>query len=150
MYHDECGTCVKFILQGFAIMTFDEFVPFRDVKIKNENHERVVKAFYVYLQSVTGNSRLLPNEIGRILNIDTSSSTIETGCFNGIFDGTDSPYDDVDFYVKSDNEIFVFIYGRIPIEPLKKLRENEYVIFMLSSDLNGTIERNNDGHVYIR
>ena len=131
-------------------MTFDEFVPFRDVKIKNENHERVVKAFYHYLSSVTGNFRLLPDEIGRILNIDLSSSTIKTGCFNGVFDGTNSPYDDVDFYVKLDNGIFVFIYGRVLAEPLKKLRENEYVVFMLSNDSNGTIERNNDGHVYIR
>jgi len=91
---------------------------------------------------------LLPNEIGCILNIDTSSSTVKTGCFNGIFDGTDSPYDDVDFYVKLDNEIFVFIYGRIPTKPLKKLNENEYVVFMLSNASNGTIERNNDGHCY--
>jgi len=131
-------------------MTFEEFIPFRNVQIKNKNHARIVKAFYIYLSSVTGNSRLLPNEIGRILNIDFSAALIETGCFNGIFDGTDSPYDDVDFYIKSNSGIRVFIYGKIPSEPLKELNENEYVIFMLSCDLNGTIERNSNRHIYIR
>ena len=56
-------------------MTFDEFISFRNVQIKNKDHERVVKTFYVYLSSVTGDSRLLPNEIGRILNIDFSSES---------------------------------------------------------------------------
>ena len=131
-------------------MTFDEFISFRNVEIKNKDHERIVKTFYVYLSSVTGDYRMLPNEIGRILNIDFSSSTIETGCFNGIFDGTDSPYDDVDFYIKSSNGICVFVYSKIPPEPLKELKENEYVIFMLSDDSNGAIERNSDSHIYIR
>jgi len=140
---------VTFIIGGDS-MTFDEFIHFRNIQIKNKNHEKIVKTFYVYLSSVTGDSKLLPNEIGRILNIDFSSSTIEAGCFNGIFDGTDSPYDDVDFYIKSNNGICVFVYGKIPLEPLKVLKENEYVIFMLSDDLSGAIERNNDRHIHIR
>jgi len=131
-------------------MTFDEFILFRNVQIKNKDHERVIKAFYVYLSSVTGNPRLLPNEIGRILNIDTSLLTIKTGCFNGIFDDTIPPYDDVDFYVKLSNGISIFIYGRIAPSHLKELGDSEYVVFVLSSDANGTIERNKNRHIYIR
>jgi len=130
-------------------MTFDEFKSFRNVKIKNKNHERVVKAFYIYLSSVTGNPYLLPNEISRILNIDTSTLTIKTGCFNGVFEDIVPPYDDVDFYVKFNNDVCLFLYGRIPSDTLKELKDNEYVVFMLSNDLSGIIERNIGRHIYI-
>jgi len=131
-------------------MTLDEFIHFRDVKIKNKDHERVIKAFYVYLSSVTGNPQLLPNEVGCILNIDASSLTVTTGCFNGIFNDTVPPYDDVDFYLELNNRIRIFVYGRIPSDTLRELKDNEYVVFMLSKDLSGTIERNIDRHIYIR
>ena len=88
------------------------------------------------------------DEFSRILNIDTTAMEIETGCFNGISDVT-IPYTDVDFFVKTSTGICIFIYGCAPIEPLKNLADNEYAIFMLSSDLNGTIERNHDNHIYI-
>jgi len=130
-------------------MTFDEFISFRNVKIKNKNHERVVKAFYIYLSSVTGNPCLLPNEISRIINIDTSTLTIKTGCFNGIFEDIVPPYDDVDFYIKFNNGICVFLYGTIPSDSLRDLRDNEYAVFMLSNDSNGIIERNINRHIYI-
>ena len=132
------------------MMSFDEFITFRDVKIKNRDHERVAKAFYVYLSSVTGNPRLLPSEFGRILNIDTSSLALSTGCFNGTFDDTTPPYTNVDFYIKLSNDIRIFVYGSVPSDSLKGLRDNEYVVFMLSNDSNGVIERNIDRHIYIR
>jgi len=131
-------------------MTFDEFIHFRDVKIKNKDHERVIKAFYVYLSSVTGNPQLLPNEVGRILNIDALSLTVTTGCFNGAFNDAVPPYDDVDFYIELNNSICLFVYGKIPSDTLKELKDNAYVVFMLSKDLSGTIERNIDRHIYIR
>ncbi|MCL2408831.1 MAG: hypothetical protein FWC96_04360 [Oscillospiraceae bacterium] len=131
------------------MMTFDEFITFRDLKIKNKDHERVVKAFYVYLSSVTGNPRLLPDEVGRIINIDTSSLAVSTGCFNGIFDDTIPPYDDVDFYIKLSNGICIFVYGRVQSDTLKELNDNEYIVFMLSNDLSGIIERNIDRCTYI-
>jgi len=86
-------------------MTYDEFLVFRDVKIKNVHHKRIVKLFFSYLESVTGNKRLLPDLIGQLFNIDLSSATVLAGCFNGISDGTKPPYDDVDFYIRLSNDI---------------------------------------------
>ncbi len=99
--------------------------------------------FYIYCGSVTGNNRLLPNKIGQLLDIDTSALTIPTGCFNGIFDGTEPPYEDVDMYIRFSNDIRVYIYGRIPFKLLKQLKNNEYVIFVLSNSLGDNLERNN-------
>jgi bifunctional DNA-binding transcriptional regulator/antitoxin component of YhaV-PrlF toxin-antitoxin module len=132
-----------------GIMTFEEFLIYRDVKIKNFIHERIVKAFYVYLESVTGNSRLLPDLVGRLVDIDASSLTVQTGCFNGISDGTEPPYDDVDFYIKLSNGICLFIYGSIPSKPLIELRNNEYALFMLSNDINGSLERKANRYIYL-
>jgi bifunctional DNA-binding transcriptional regulator/antitoxin component of YhaV-PrlF toxin-antitoxin module len=134
---------------GTGRMTFEEFIIFRDVIIKNSNHERVVRAFYIYLESVTGNCKLLPEIIGRLLDIDTSALTIKKGCFNGIFDGTVPPYDDVDFYVKLSNDICLFVYGKLPSKPLTELKNNEYVLFMLSDDINGKLERKENRYIYI-
>jgi len=130
-------------------MTYDEFILFRDVKIKNPNHERVVKTFFSYLSSVSGNSRALPDLVSRILNIDTSSLTIDKGCFNGIFDSTTPPYDNVDFYIRLSNGIYLFIYGELPAKTLKTLESNEYVVFMLSDCLDGNVERI-DNYIYFR
>jgi len=131
-------------------MTIDEFILFRDVIIKNDDHKRVVNAFYGYLSSVSGNSRLLINEVGRIINIDISSLSLNKGCFNGIFDNTVPPYDAVDFYIRLSNDVCVFMYGNIPRTPLKKLKDNAYVVFMLANDTGGIIERSADRHIYIR
>ena len=130
-------------------MTYDEFIHFRDVKIKNPNHERVVKAFFCYLSSVSGNSRALPDLVGRILNTDTSSLTIDKGCFNGIFDNIIPPYENVDFYVRLSNGICLFIYGETPTKVLKALENNEYVVFMLSDYLGENVERINN-YIYFR
>jgi hypothetical protein len=130
-------------------MTFEEFLVFRNVKIKNSDHKRIVKLFYVYLQSVTGNKRLLPDLLGRILNIDLSETLVKTGCFNGIFDDTKPPYDNVDFFVRFDNDVRVYIYGSITDKEKKELNNNEYILFILSDALNGNIERNADRYIYI-
>lgn len=130
-------------------MTLEEFLVFRDVKIKNPNHERIVRLFFGYAASVTGNIRLLPDLLGRLLNIDLSDTTVPTGCFNDIFDGTEPPYEDVDFYVRLQNGIRVYVYGSIPYRELKKLKNNEYVLIVLSDDLNGNIERKANRHIYI-
>jgi len=134
---------------GNSKMTVDEFILFRDVIIKNDNHKRVVKTFYGYLSSVTGDSRLLINKIGKIINVDVSALSLDKGCFNGIFDDTVPPYNDVDFYVRLSNGICVFVYGGIPQNSLKQLKEYEHVIFLLSDNLDSKIERTNN-YIYFR
>ena len=137
------------LTEGKGQMTFDEFLLYRDTKIKNKNHERLAKLFYVYSGSVTGNDRLYPDLISRLLDIDLSSASVKTACLNGIFDGTKPPYDDIDIYIRFNNDIRVFVYGSIPNEPLKELDEKEYVLIVLSDNLNGQIERNLNRHTYI-
>jgi len=92
-------------------MTFDEFLLFRNVIVRDGNHEKIIRLFYGYMQSVTGNERLLPNIIGELLNIDLSSVTAKTACLNGIFDGNEPLYDNVDLYIKFDNDIIVYVFG---------------------------------------
>jgi len=91
----------------------------------------------------------LPDLVGRILNIDTSSLTIDKGCFNGIFDSIIPPYDNVDFYIRLSNNICLFIYGEVPTKVLKALENNEYVVFMLSDYLGENVERINN-YIYFR
>jgi hypothetical protein len=135
---------------GEGQMTFDEHLLYRDINIKNENHERIVKLFYVYAGSVTGNSRLYPDLISRLLDIDLSSASVQTACLNGIFDGTAPPYIDVDLYIKFYNDIRVYVYGSIPNEPLREIEENEHILIVLSNDIiNGNIERKSNRHTYI-
>jgi len=140
---------IRKLTSGNGKMTVDEFILFRDIIIKKDNHKRVVKVFYGYLSSVTGDSRLLINKIGKIINIDVSALSLDKGCFNGIFDDTVPPYNDVDFYVRLSNGICVFVYGGIPQNPLKELKEYEYVIFLLSDDLGNKIERTNN-YIFFR
>ena len=149
LIYDNNRVIMRKLTSGVGRMTFEEFVIFRDVKIKNSNHERIVRAFYIYLESLSGNNRLLADIIGRLLNIDTSSLTIQKGCFNGIFDGTVPPYDDVDFYIKLNNNICLFIYGSIPSTPLIELKNSEYVLFMLSDDITGSMEQKANRHIFL-
>lgn len=130
-------------------MTFNEFLVYRDVKIKNINHERIVKLFYCYLESVTGNKRLLPDLIGQLLNIDLSSVTVPAGCFNGISDGTKPPYDDIDFYIRLSNDFRVFIYGSTRDRKVKELKENEYVIYIDTNNFSSNIIRKPNRHIYL-
>lgn len=134
---------------GEGQMTFEEHLLYRDVNIKNENHERIVKLFYVYAGSVTGNSRLYPDLMSRLLDIGLSSANVQTACLNGIFDGTEPPYNDVDLYIKFNNDIRVYVYGSIRNEKIREIEENEYILIVLTNDINGHIERKPNRHIYI-
>ena len=102
-------------------MTVDEFIIFRDVKIKDGNHKRIVQLFYSYLQNVSGDKYLLPSILGKLLGMDLRDDFVITGCFNGVNDDTPAPYGDVDFYIKLSNGIKVFVYGKRQLDsvPLK-------------------------------
>jgi len=130
-------------------MTFEEFLVFRNVIIKNSDHERIVRLFFVYLESITGNKRLLPDLIGQLLDIDLSSTTVASGCFNGIFDGTEPPYNDVDFYMKLSNDLKIFIYGSRRDHIENELEDNEYVVFIITDNLSGNIIRKPNRYIYL-
>ena len=130
-------------------MTLEEFIKIHEIKIKNINHKRIVGLFFNYLSSVSGNKRLLPDIISKLLEIDLSSTFAKTGCFNGIFDNTEPPFNDIDFYIKFQNDIRIYIYGSIPNKELKKITDNEFVLIILSDNLSGAIERKNNGHYCI-
>ena len=119
-------------------MTFEQFIKQRDIKVRDNEHLRVIKCFYLYLKSVSGNERLLPSVLGKLLGIDLSDVSVITSCFNGVNDGSKPPYDNVDLYIKLNNDIKVFVYGKKQ-ERLTDLKENEYVIFFLSNDLSGNV-----------
>lgn len=119
-------------------MTFEQFIKQRDIKVRDNEHLRVIKCFYLYLKSVSGNERLLPSVLGKLLGIDLSDVSVITSCFNGVNDGSKPPYDNVDLYIKLNNDIKVFVHGKKQ-ERLTDLKENEYVIFFLSNDLSGNV-----------
>jgi|GEM_PF-6972630 Regulators of stationary/sporulation gene expression len=74
---------VRKLTAGEGQMTFEEYLSYRDVNIKNEVHERIVKLFYGFAGSVTGDSRLYPNLISGLFDIDLSFAEVKTACFNG-------------------------------------------------------------------
>jgi hypothetical protein len=71
---------------------------------------------------------MLPDLIGSLLNIDLSETVTRTACFSFIEDGTVAPYENVDLYIRFDNNIRVFVYGEAPAGETAPLRENEYVL----------------------
>lgn len=129
-------------------MTFDEFIVFRNTKIKNNDHKRIGRLFYPYLSSVSGDTTKLPRLLGSIISVDLSGRLAITGCFNGINDDTVPPCDDVDFYVKLDNGIKIFVYGRI-IKETHRLNENEYVIFCTSDKISLLNVKKENHHIYL-
>lgn len=129
-------------------MTLEEFIKLRDIKIRDSEHLRVIKYFYPYLRSVSGDKHLLPSVIGKILDIDLTDVLVVTACFNGVNDGGKPPYDNVDFYIKLNNDIKIFVYGRNQ-EDIVELIENEYAIFFLSNDLMGNIMETENHHIFI-
>lgn len=129
-------------------MEFNEFIELKNIKVRNDEHLRVFKCFYPYLLSVSGDERLLPLVLEKILKIDLSDITVVTACFNGVNDGRKPPYDNVDLYIKLNNEIKVFVYGRKQ-EHLTELKENEYVIYLLSSDISNNITQEANHHIFI-
>lgn len=126
----------------------EEFIKQRDIKVRNDEHLRVIKCFYPYLRSVSGDEHLLPLVIGKMLDIDLTDVSIVTACFNGVNDGSKPPYDNVDLYIKLNNDIKVFICGRKP-EHLAELKENEYVIYLLSSNISDNITQRSNHHIFI-
>ena len=129
-------------------MTVDEFIIFRDVKIKDNDHKRIVRIFYPYLQSVSGDKFLMPSILGKLLGMDLRDAFVITGCFNGMNDDTPAPYGDVDFYIKLSNGMKVFVYGKRQMESVS-LKENEFVIFVNSDTITGNIERKETRHIYL-
>jgi hypothetical protein len=130
-------------------MTYDELLKDCNIIIKNSNHERVVRLFYAYLSRVCGDAKALPNMIGEIVGVDFSDTTARTGCFNGVFDETEPPYQDVDFYIRFENDIRVFVYGSIRGDGEKELKNNEYVIFAVGDRISGHIIRSPSRHIYL-
>ena len=119
-------------------MILEEFIKQRDIKVRNDEHLRVIKCFYLYLRSVSGDERLLPSVLEKLLGIDLTDISVITSCFNGVNDGSKPPYDNVDLYIKLNNGIKVFVYGKKQ-ERITDLKENEYVIFFISNNLSGNI-----------
>lgn len=130
-------------------MNFDEFIKLRDIIIKDNEHLKVIKCFYSYLRSVSGDEQLLPSLLGNILGVDLSNITVETACFNGINDGSQPPYDDVDLYINLSNDIKVYVYGRKQ-EHLVELKENEYVICLLADEIISKITKSESHHIFIK
>lgn len=129
-------------------MNLEEFIKQRDIKVRNDEHLRVIKCFYPYLRSVSCDERLLPSVLEKILGIDLIDISVITACFNGVNDGSQPPYNNVDLYIKLNNDIKVFVYGRKP-EHLAELKENEYVICLLASDISVNITQTSNHHIFI-
>ena len=108
-------------------MNFDEFIKQKDIKIRDNEHLKVIKRFYPYLRSVSGDEHLLPSVLEKILDIDLTNVSVITACFNGVNDGSEPPYDNVDLYIKLSDGIKVFVYGKKQ-KNLVELKEKEYVI----------------------
>ncbi len=130
-------------------MELDKFIQERDIKIRDDEHLRVIKYFYPYLRSVSSDERLLPSVLEKILGVSLSDVSVITACFNGVNDGSQAPYDNVDLYIKLNNDIKVFVYGRKP-EHLAELKENEYVIFLLSKDMSVNITKTENHYMIIK
>lgn len=129
-------------------MEFDEFIKFRNIKIRDNEHLKVVKCFYPYLCSVSGDERLLPSLLKNILGVDLSNVTVETACFNDVNDGSQPPYDNVDLYIKFSNNIKIFVFGR-QNECVLELKENEYVICLLTDKITNNINHTDNHHICI-
>ncbi len=119
-------------------MELNEFIKLRNIIVRDNEHLRIIKCFYPYLRSVSGDERLLSSVLEKLLGIDLTAVSVATACFNGVNDGSKPPYDNVDLYIKLNNSIKVFVYGKKQ-ERLTDLKENEYVIFFISSNLSGNI-----------
>ena len=129
-------------------MELNEFIKLKNIIVRDNEHLRVIKCFYPYLRSVSGEEHLLPSVLEKILGIDLTDVSVVTACFNGVNDGSKPPYDNVDLYIKLNNGIKVFVYGKKQ-ERITDLKGNEYVIFLLSSDLSGNITHTKKIHQYV-
>lgn len=130
-------------------MNFDEFLSFRSIRIKDKDHERIVRIFFPHLQSVCGFSNALPKIISKILYRDLTEELIATGCFSGMTDNTSAPYGNPDFYIKFCNGVRIYVYGKKVKVKRIPLKENEYVLFVLSDNITTHIKRNANRHFYM-
>ena len=130
-------------------MELNEFIKLKDIKVKDIEHLRVIKCFYPYLRSVSSDEHLLPSVIEKMLGIDLTDISVITACFNGVNDSNKPPYDNVDLYIKFNNSIKVFVYGKKQ-ERLTDLKENEYVIFFISNNLSGNITYIENNQIIIK
>lgn len=48
-------------------MTLEKFIKLRDIKIRDNEHLKVIKCFFPYLRSVSRDERLLPSLLENIL-----------------------------------------------------------------------------------
>ncbi len=129
-------------------MELDKFIQERDIKVRDTEHLKVIKYFYPYLRSVSGDERLLPANLEKILGFSLSSVSVVTACFNGVNDNSQPPYDNVDLYIKLSNNIKVYVYGGNQ-KHLVELKENEYVICLVADEVTPTIRQNVNRYVFI-
>ena len=130
-------------------MELSEFIKQRNIEVIDNAHLRVINCFYPFLRSISGDVRLLPSVLAKLLSIDLIDTFVITACFNGVNDDSKPPYDNVDLYIKLSNDVKVFVYGRKK-EQITNLKENEYVIFFLSNDLSGNITHLKNNHIIIQ
>jgi hypothetical protein len=131
-------------------LTYDELIAACDIKVRDKNHERVIKTFYGYSKRVSGKNGLWADVMSKILGVDFAGATMTTGCFNGVIDGTEPPYGNPDCYIKMSDGTRVYIYGAVLSGELKKLKENEYVLFALFDTITDNIERRAERHIFMR
>ncbi len=129
-------------------MELFEFIKLRKIEVRDSVQLRVINCFYPYLRSVSCDERLLPSMIENILGFDLTDISVVTACFNGVHDGSQPPYDNPDLFIKLSNDVKVFVYGRKQ-EYLTELKENEYVIFILTINLRGNITQTENHHILI-
>ena len=58
-------------------MILEEFIKQRDIKVRDDDHLMVVKCFYPYLRSVSGDEHLLPSVLEKILVIYTLFTKVQ-------------------------------------------------------------------------
>lgn len=129
-------------------MNLEDFIKLRDIKVRNYEHLRVIKYFYPYLRSVSGDEQLLPSVLGKLLGIDLIDFSVITACFNGVNDDSQSPYDNVDLYIRLNNGIKVFVYGREQ-KPLVELKDREYVICFVVEEITEDVKHISKNHILL-
>jgi hypothetical protein len=103
-------------------LTYDELVTACEIKVRDENHERIIKMFYSYSRRVSGKIGLWAEVMSKILGVDFSGVTMTTGCFNGVNDGSIPPYSNPDCCIKMSDGMRVYIYGTVQYGELKQLK----------------------------
>jgi hypothetical protein len=132
------------------LMTCDELIAACGIRIHDDNHYRVTRLFHSYCSRVGGKNGEWAKVMETILGVDFANVTMTTGCFNGVNDGTEPPYGNPDCYIKMSDGTRVYIYGAMPSGEPKQLKDNDYVLFVLSDTITDNIERRADRHIFMR